>query len=395
MKPKPYLPAPGPRSIGRGLSLIEALVAFAVMGFGMLGVLGIQTTLRANADQAKQRTEAVRIAQEALENWRSFSVLTATPSHTQLYANIGNLPTANVTGYTTNTTYALTGTVVEAASSGTKTVIADVSWTDRAGVTQSVRLASLVTGIAPELAATVVTPGAAGLQRSPGGRSGSIPIQARDFGTGRSGFVPPQSSGSVGWLFNNVTGLFTVCSTSADSNAELTTESQLFSCGTQTHMVLQGYVRYATSDAAPGPSASDVGDVQASGPEFPRPSISLVQTTPIALAGTRSCLVSGRNSTTFREYYCAVPVNLTNPRWSGRIQFANNDATSPEFKLAEQASDTDADRFRVCRYFPESSYSAITSALFNQNHVIIRAGSGSTAFTCPSPPTWLHQPTAP
>ena len=71
MTSKRRIPAAAGARHGRGLSLIEAMVAFAVMGFGMLGVLGIQATLRNNADQAKQRTEAVRIAQEALESWRA------------------------------------------------------------------------------------------------------------------------------------------------------------------------------------------------------------------------------------------------------------------------------------------------------------------------------------
>lgn len=376
----------------RGLSLIEALVAFAVMGFGMLGVLGIQATLRSNADQAKQRTEAVRIAQEALENWRNFSVLTATPSQTRLYADIDDIAATAVTGYTTNTTYTLTGGVVEAASSGTKTVIADVTWTDRAGVTQSVRLASLITGVAPELAATVATPGAAGPARSPGGRSNSIPVQARDFGNGRSGFIPPQLTTSVGWLFNNVTGLFTVCATTATDNADLLSESQLLSCGTQSNLLLQGYVRYATSGVAPGPTAADVSDAGADGPDFPRPNVSIVQTIPIALAATRSCLVSRRNATTFREYYCAVPVNLTNPRWSGSVVFSDNSSSTPDFRLASSVADPDVGKFRVCRYFTNPSYSVVTSALFNQNYVVIRAGSGVVAFVCPSPPTLLHQP---
>ncbi|MBK9136249.1 MAG: prepilin-type N-terminal cleavage/methylation domain-containing protein [Betaproteobacteria bacterium] len=66
------------RPVGRGISLIEALVAMAIMAFGMLGVVGMQATLRANADAAKQRSEATRLAEEKIEQWRSFSVLPTT-----------------------------------------------------------------------------------------------------------------------------------------------------------------------------------------------------------------------------------------------------------------------------------------------------------------------------
>lgn len=379
----------------RGVSLIEALVAFAVLGFGMLGVVGIQTTLRANGDHAKQRSEAVRIAQEALEDWRAFSVLNATPGHARTYVGIDSAPAADIAGYTTNTTYQLTRTVAESVPPGSKTLVVDVSWTDRSGVAQSIRMASLVSQIAPELAGGVVSPAGAAGNRSPLGRHPGVPPQARDFGNGRSGFIPPQISTSVGWLFSNVTGLFTVCATTANDNADLITESQLFSCGTQTHMLLQGYVRYATSGLAPGPTAGDLSDAGAIGPEFPRPNVSLVQTIPSSLAATRSCLVSRRNATTFREYYCAVPVNFTNPRWSGRVEFSNNSSTSPDFELASGISDVDDDHFRVCRYFADATYTLVTAALFNQNYAIIRAGDGVVPFTCPSPPTWLHQPTTP
>ena len=48
------------RPLQRGISLVEALVAMLVMSFGMLAIVGLQATLRLNADVAKQRAEAVR-----------------------------------------------------------------------------------------------------------------------------------------------------------------------------------------------------------------------------------------------------------------------------------------------------------------------------------------------
>ncbi len=71
----------------RGVSLVEALVALAVMAFGMMAIVGVQSTMRQNADIAKQRSEAVRIAQEAIERWRAYSVLDTTAGRTA-YADI-------------------------------------------------------------------------------------------------------------------------------------------------------------------------------------------------------------------------------------------------------------------------------------------------------------------
>ena len=71
----------------RGVSLIEALVALAIMAFGMLGIVGMQSSLRTNADISKQRSEAVRIAQEVIEQRRAFWVLAAAAGVTA-YADI-------------------------------------------------------------------------------------------------------------------------------------------------------------------------------------------------------------------------------------------------------------------------------------------------------------------
>ena len=64
-------PAARTHASTRGVTLIEALVALAVMSFGMLAVVGVQATLRVNGDVAKQRAEAVRIGQEAVERLRT------------------------------------------------------------------------------------------------------------------------------------------------------------------------------------------------------------------------------------------------------------------------------------------------------------------------------------
>ncbi len=98
----------------RGVSLVEALVALAVMAFGTLAVLGVQTSLRLNADIAKQRSEAVRIAQETLEAARSFERIAG-------YWRAGNLENAAVAGYdTANTTYPATRTVTDTAPTPTR-----------------------------------------------------------------------------------------------------------------------------------------------------------------------------------------------------------------------------------------------------------------------------------
>jgi type IV pilus modification protein PilV len=64
-----------PRQLG--VTLLEALIALLVLAFGLLTFAALQARLRINSDVAKQRTEAVRIAQEDLENFRAFGTLAA------------------------------------------------------------------------------------------------------------------------------------------------------------------------------------------------------------------------------------------------------------------------------------------------------------------------------
>jgi len=62
----------------RGVGLIEALIAFLVLSLGMLAIARVQSDMRAHAELARQRTEAVRIAQQDIETLRAYSVLTST-----------------------------------------------------------------------------------------------------------------------------------------------------------------------------------------------------------------------------------------------------------------------------------------------------------------------------
>ena len=59
----------------RGFSLIEALIALLVMAFGMLALAGMQASVSYGGDMAKQRGEAMRLAQERIEQMRSYTGL--------------------------------------------------------------------------------------------------------------------------------------------------------------------------------------------------------------------------------------------------------------------------------------------------------------------------------
>ncbi len=383
------------RFLVRGVSLLEALVAMGVMAFGILGVMGMQLTLRSNADMAKQRSQATRIAQEQMEQWRSYSVLDPTGLH-RAYSNVTTPLASTLTPPGSNTTYQVTGQVTESAQASYKTMLVEVAWTDRNNETQKVSLTSLMGKVHPELSASLVVKAAGTPTANPLGRNRAIPMTARDFGDGTSGFVPPQSAGgTVAWLFNNQTGLIDVCSTSVATNADIRTRSDLTACVFQVpngpavpaYMLLSGYVRFATGATQP----SAYGVLFAFGPEFPVPELQVVQTAPSV--GTVSCFrtEAASSASDASVYYCAVPVSRAAPMWSGYVQFTAMTATPAAF-LATSLAEQGNRHFKVCRFQAVGVYTDQTVGLRTENYAVIRAGDNISAFTCPPSVSWPHQP---
>ena len=384
----------------RGVSLIEALVAFGVMAFGMMAVVGMQSTLRANSDLARQRAEAVRIAQDTIEASRGFSTLVSDSSDNRTgYRELVDRYDVAVPG--TNASYEVDIDVTtEPAVSGTepaerRTLMVTVNWQDRAGRAQWVRLASAVTGIEPALAASLVSGANADTVVAPRGRHRAIPAGAVPVGLGISGYVPPgQLAGAasrVAWVFNNITGVITLCTTTAlDSSGLAGTGGTInATCGSNEALLLTGVVRFATG-GNPADSITSMADP--AGPETPFG----VQVTSVSAntTSTVACFSEAQPNNEVR-YYCAVPISASangqRQSWSGAIAFV-----SP-LALASSVTSVSASEFRVCRYHSAASYTDQRAPLLGQNFALIKAGSGTVAYTCPTdssfqPRTWLHQP---
>jgi Tfp pilus assembly protein PilV len=376
------------RSRIRGISLIEAMVALAVMAFGTLGVLGVQTTLRLNADIAKQRNEAVRIGQETIETARSFEAVRSVDPDADTWAGIVDTVVDPVLGYTVaNTSYRVETRVEEAAGlhdPRAKTVVVDVSWKDRSGQDQSIQLSSSIHGVPPALAGSLALPTDSGPVRNPGERHPAIPRDAvpslQDPGT--SSFTPPGAD-EVRWDFSNLTGYITqICVADA--------------CTPLNARLLAGYVRFATAAA--------IGNRQPVGADAEVPpgiafamDVAVNQTLPILadrggrLASCYQRLEAGLGI----SYFCAIPVGDTGA-WSGRSVLVHPDITA----VFGEAAVT---KLRVCRYTPYRAhravgpnpntqmrndehpldYAGVRTSLINQNFLVIQAGNDAVAFDCP------------
>lgn len=386
----------------RGVSLIEALVALAVMAFGLLGVVGMQATLRFNADVSRQRAEAVRMAQEQMENMRAFGVLSgAAVAGDHEYVDIigGTDYPAPPSGFA-NTTFTRVTRVVNPTVDDPKmkSVQVTVSWLDRrtasTGQAESVLLTSNIAEVAPELMASIGLPGDRSVTQRPRGRHRSIPVGAGPGPTGdTSSYAPPGAPPGISWTFLNSSGRITsVCSAPGV-------------CVLAPGFLVSGYIQFIDPLTPPTPGLGE--NPNGSAASFPSIGMRVALTFPAAPAEPPACFVS--SATQGLAYFCFVPTDSGTGVWSGSTEL-----TGPTFSATE--SDPSASSYKVCRYTPipashtpaggnaahPLNYTAVNSSLTNQNFLFFVGGIAGVANTCPgdgpSPlidsTTFRHQPSA-
>ena len=253
----------GPRA-ARGFSLLEALVALLVMAFGMLAIAGMQAALMRSSDAAKQRSEAVRLAQLKLEELRSFDGI-STGSYTfgtdVVASNDSVTPGASNTSFTRSwTVMRADGTTPATVDDTQKWISVTVDWSDREGATQQtpVRLRSVIGRNDPIAIKGLVAEQARTRVRYPKNRNLNIPYPA--VGTSnpnRSAFIPPP--GNVTYIFDNVTGNI-VQSCTGITSGELVEGVDVDAAGSCTTLttnayLLSGFIRFFTGN---NPGADDI-----------------------------------------------------------------------------------------------------------------------------------------
>lgn len=332
-----------------GFSLIEALVALAVVAVGLLGLGTAEVMIGRNADVAKQRTEATRLAQEKMELLRAFT--TIAPAAGQLS---WNGLTAGSDTLTTNASYVRTWTLGGASTDTLRRVTVDVTWTDRAGDVQSVTLNSVISRTDPSDVGLLgfPLPQNTTLKR-PKNRNLNIPVPALDLGNGKSVY---QLANNFAVVFSNDSGYVVMRCTFVVTNA-----SQLSACTAYSAYIVAGYVSLDGTTAFP--AGLGINTAQYTGTSSVSCTVgdAINQNTSTAIAG-------------YKYYLCvvALPQGTT---WSGST------------RLAGMASGTN---YLVCRYqYPPAAgvsanarnvepYDQVNESLDNQNFVI------TTANSCPA-----------
>jgi type II secretory pathway pseudopilin PulG len=399
----------------RGVTLIEALVALVVMSFGMVALVGLMGNLRRSGDLAKQRSEAMRLAQDELAKLRSFSVLTkpsGAAANIKDYDNDIVSPDQpfSITPDNGNTTFLVTRAVAplvkDSAEPQGKTVRVTVSWQDRTSAPQSVFLDTVISRTDPVYAVALgVTPPNNGV-RQPDSRNPVVPPAAKDLGNGSSAFRPGSGSMTV-WVFNNVTGVITgKCEIPIGTAVTTLTASIVESCNNPTTgYLVSGTIRFS-SLAAPDPSSPEAdalpqplsvylsltpsqfknkaGTALEPGGDYPSPDQECYSDAP-ALSTPSQKLVN---------YHCIVYPNSQTPRnWWGQVLLSGLDlgTGATQYKVCRYSGDyngngytyatiTAAPGFKIDNEEHPEIYRGVSYSLARQNFLVM---PGKTSAACP------------
>ena len=357
----------------RGTSLIEALLAFLVLSLGMLGAVRLQRHVEHGADLARQRSEAVRLAQQDIEQLRGFTAVAAA-SGVRSYAAIAPAeveigPSAADQG---SASYRVERRIAEPSVGLLKTASVNVHWTDRTGQPHRVLLQSAISGTPPALSAVLPVHAGAPPTRSVQGRSPRIPADSRDLGDGRSLFRPTAAS-TLAFVLSNTTGqVIARCTAGAGEFVDAA------GCVAVEGLLLSGWIRFSLA-AAP----------DAAGADALLPLAMSLELTPGSAAPEPECFVHPRAGLV--AYHCVVATSIP---WSGRSRVVP----------LGWALGTAPGELRVCRYVGDHDgsgaidrnaehpehYSQVDVNLMQQNFLVIHGDR-----PCPASPaaiTVAHQP---
>ena len=394
----PARTTPRTRHSQRGTTLLEGLVAFLVLSLGMLSVVRVQSQMRLNTDVARQRSEAVRIAQEDIEKLRAFSVI-GVHAGASAFASVTSASRRvdSASGQASNTSYELMREISAADAPWSKNTRVSVAWNDRTGAQQQVVLSTLIAGNDPAYAGALQLHAKAPRVRAVLARSAWIPVQAKDLGQGSSAFKPVSGSTEV-LVFNNTSGNVTARCSGGDaalSNANLSTAT-LGVCESLQAYALSGVVRFSSATPPDAAAANDVplglsiAIVPSDGTPAPtcrseaRKSVTYTiagaartEAVPVAASpatlGVSSWVETGER---FVAYHCVVVPAAPGAAWSGRASIVPTGWT-----LGTGANDN-----RVCRFSADAdgsgaidnnlehpdTYTALNSSLTQQNFLVIK-----------------------
>ncbi|WP_235539275.1 prepilin-type N-terminal cleavage/methylation domain-containing protein [Pelomonas sp. Root662] len=407
------------RSRQRGVTLIEALVALMVMSFGMVALVTLMGNLRRSGDVAKQRSEAMRLAQADLAQVRSFYTLTKpNPANTAEfdYENDIGSDAWSETVPDSNTTFAISRNVSQLTAGreiSAKSVQVTVTWKDRAAKStdgsQSLELSTLVARVEPAFSGALsIAPPPGGI-RQPQDRHAAIPSGAADLGNKTSAFRPSGLANNV-WVFSNVTGFVTQLCSIAPATALTLSNVAAAGCTNALGFLVSGTINFSSTNPA-NPAAPEATALpldltitggtytvpQLSNGQFVRDANGNVVMDPVTVVAPTSyqCFddAPGTSPATqpFVNYSCVVfPAAATVPTWSGSLQITGLSigTTASDYRVCRYSADYNGngslfvnDRLVWDNFEHPATYAQVTGSLPRQNFLVVKGD-----VSCPTAP---------
>ena len=396
-----------------GVTLVESLIAFFVLAAGSVAVAQLQSQLRLGSDVARERSEAVRLAEGALEEMRSFVAIDGAPG-TRTFAAIGTgSSVVDAASGAARNTYRVERTIDDAAFAGTKAARIAVRWADRSGAPRVVVLDALLAAADPAYsgALAIDTGAIRSASRGAAGRKPGLPLTAKTLGDGRSAWKP-RESGTSAWIFDDRSGAIVgLCEGLAPTTAtrDLGVEA-VRGCTTTRSLLASGTIRFAATAPAAAldlAAASTALAIELRDGAYAAPAACFVEAKKtvrfvvdgslhvedVALdADAAASGVSRWDETgdSFLAWHCAVAPRADG-RWSGRIALVASGWT-----IGSGPADG-----RVCRFAAADDRAAIDAniasagverdvgtALLGRNFIVVRGSD-----PCPgTPASAQHQP---
>lgn len=348
-----------------GFTLLEALIALLVGGFGLLAVARFQIGLQGESDLAKQLSEATFLGQQRIEMLRAYQQVQAANAPALATGAWGydNIATGSQTVAGGNATYAVAWNITTAADPRFKTAVVTVSWNDRAGRAQTASLTTAIAGADPAAALGLTVPPAGTPIRRPKNRDLNVPVPAIDLGNGSSAFTPPGAAATLRLVFDNKTGVITrVCNGTG-------TDIAAWTCSDLNAYLVSGFI------------AEDSTNITLTSP------INLTMT--LSEGALYSCYDDSAVAKSYSNYisFTCVVIGVdhdgdpgTRPRWTGRLDITGIPigTTSSTNRVCRYSADYDGNG-RIDNFEHPAVYTNVDESLENQNFLILR---GSTS--CPS-----------
>lgn len=390
-----------------GFSILEALVAVVIMGFGILSLAGMQVSMSRNADDAKQRTEAVRLAQEKIEALRSYTGISSTLVGQATTSGLALNWNALVNGSeslnlnSTNATYTRTWTLGGNVADAMRGLTVDVGWTDRAGEVQTVSLSSILSKTDPKDSGFLGFPLALNTTlKLPKNRNLDIPIPAIDLGNGES--AVKFGTGGQYILFGNTSGdVVKTCTPTLNgvtANASIitaltSTNSDISNCIQINGYIVAGYIKRDTS----------ISDIEwgiiggGLGIDYSSIVRNMADTTGVTCqVGNATNQNTGVIIPDYKYYLCVIPLVAPFPalatngpyNWSGTIRIAGplawnaiaNNYYVCRYQYAASASLTDVNQRNI------QPYVQVNKSIDQQNYLVLATPNviSTAAPVCPA-----------